>query len=322
MPCTNLPSLLATWALLSCFSVFGQLPEPMYSFAFESTSYQPLASPTVLNPGIDYLGHDRYTVALGFEFEFFGQPLHSVEVQRNGLVFFGAEDEFVAPFRPELAITPSSQIGYQVDTEGPCGQKVMKLEWKEMGVLGLDSILGEASFQLWLYEGSQRLELRYGPQSSFPPEALFGVNVYGVYGPRLRITRTGQLALVVGSYASPELVQNSETLTARAEERLTGIPPEGSVYAFTPLQTLREPDFRIGPNPSSGILSLKLRSLSCQPYRLTLADWLGRVYLLQAESQAQELLLDLRAFEPGWYLLRISYQDGTHAQTMKLRLTE
>jgi hypothetical protein len=316
-------ALLVTCVLLSGSSLWGQPPEPMYRLAYEPSHYQPLAAPTVLNPGVDYLGHDRYTVALGFEFEFFGQPLHSVEVQRSGLVFFGAEDEFVAPFRPALMVLPGSQIGYQVDTYGPCEQKIMKFEWKEMGVLGLglDSVLGTTSFQLWLYEGSQRLELHYGPQSPFPAGAMFESSGYHANGPRLRITRTEQMAVVLGSYASPTLVQDGVTFTARANEQLTGIPPEGSVYAFTPLTTSREPAFRIGPNPSSGILFLKLRSLSCQPYRLTLADLLGRVYL-QAESRAQELPLDLRALEPGWYWLRISYLDGTHVQSIKLRLTE
>lgn len=319
MPYANF--FLLIWAAILFHPSRGQSTESSYGFAHHSGNYQPLEAPLVLNPGVDFLGHDAYTVPLGFAFDFFGRPLHSVEVQRRGLVFFGNENEFAAPFRPVLAITPHSQVGYQVDTDGPCAQKIMKVEWKRMGVLGPDSTLGEVSLQLWLYEGSHRLEWHYGPRSSFSEGANFQVDGYSVYGPRLRIRRNEQIAVVVGSYAAPELEQNSDSLSTFSEELLMGIPPEGTVYRFTPQATLQAPGFRLGPNPTTGILYLRLQAPDCQPYRLTLFDLLGRVYL-RAESRRHELPLDLSGFQPGRYFLRVSYPDGRPSQVFKLRLVE
>lgn len=312
---------LLIWVLLPLHVAMGQGSEQSYQFEFLNEAYQPLPSPMVLNPGINSPGNDNYTVPLGFEFEFYGQGLHSIKVQRNGLVYLGTRDESIIPFRPELMVTPASQIGYQIDGGGPCQQRILKVEWRNMGVICQDSILGEASFQLWIYEHSHRIELHYGPQREMPAGTVCYATRYTVDGPGLRI-RNAKMAMVLGDYEQPIVVQDTESLRNHQETtRQLGVPPSGMVYRFTPTYVVEEPALRAGPNPSQGTLNVYPRRLTCGPYRLTIADLLGRVYI-HTESSAPKLPLDLTGLASGWYILRIQYLDNSESHGVKFYLGE
>lgn len=308
------------WAMVHPGQAAAQTPAEMYSFGFGQGTYAPLVNPVVLNPGIDFPGHNNYTVQLGFEFRYFGNPLYSIEVLRNGLVFLGNENEYLTPFRPEMVVTPQSQIAYQVSTTGNCNYRVMKVEWKNMGLMCADSLTGRVNFQLWLYESSNRIEFHYGPVTGVPASGTCNTTWQAYLGPRLWVSNSRQYAVVTGNFAQPVLLQGIGSFLGNEHPFQQEIPPEGMVYTFTLLESQPETPFSLGPNPTSGELRIRAWTNECEPYRITLTDLWGRVYF-QSETTNPQLRLNLGAYQPGWYLIRIFYPDSGVFQNAKVLLT-
>ena len=311
--------LICIW--LPSASVVAQSTTDRYTFEYLQDAYQPLPDPVILNPGIEYPGHDHYTVNLGFAFRFFDSTLYSIEVLRNGVVYFGNEKEYLTPFRPEMVVTPQSQVGYQVTMEGGCQYRILKLEWKHMGLICQDSLVGDVSVQLWLYESESRIELRYGPQLQVPSTEGCLANNFSYLGPRLRGAPTAQYAIVIGSYEQPSLLQGAGQVSFSAHDFQEGIPPSGTVYRVVPVNATPELRFTLGPNPTSGELRIQVAGIECEPYRIIITDLWGRLYL-QAETSNPDLRLDLGAYRPGWYLLRLFFPETGAYQVAKVLLTE
>lgn len=288
----------------------GQQFLPSYSLEVEQEEYEPLSAPVILNPGIDSPGHDNYTLPLGFEFQFFGESLHSLRVTRSGIVFFGTDAEFIAPFFPEAELVSTSAVGYELWTEGPCQRQIMIIEWKDLSLVCPDNRGGRTvSFQLWLYEEDSRLELRYGPQSKIPTDGCTS-NRYSRSGPRLRVSESEQMAIVMGTIDTPFLVQDEETLIEVFDQKSLEIPPIGTVYRFLPTKDPVTTDlpFLISPNPTDTLLRIQIISPVCGAYRMTFSDLLDRVYFF-AESEDPDLYLDLIDYDPGLYLIRMEWEE-------------
>ena len=309
------------WTWLPLAAVMAQSETDRYTFEYLQDAYQPLSDPVILNPGIEYPGHDHYTVNLGFAFRFFDSTVYSLEVLRKGIVYFGNETEYLTPFRPEMVVTPRSQVGYQVSTEGGCDYRIFKLEWKHMGLICQDSLVGDVSVQLWLYESGSRIELRYGPQLQVSATEGCLANNISYLGPRLRGTPTAQYAIVIGSYEQPSLLQGAGQINISSNDFQKGIPPSGTVYRVVPVNANPDKQFTIGPNPTSGELRIQVSGIECEPYRIIVTDLWGRLYL-QAETTDPDLRLNLGAYQPGWYLIRLFYPDSGVYETAKVLLTE
>lgn len=300
----------------------AQSTDEWYEFEYLQESYRPLESPITLNPGVDYPGHNNYTVALGFEFRFFDQAVHSIKVQRNGVVHLGTLSELIVPFRPTLAVVPQSRISYQIESQGPCQHRILKVEWRNMALLCQDSVVeGDVSFQIWLYEDSDLVELRYGPQLNISAAESCAGNRWSYLGPRLRKEIDGPFAIITDSYEQPTLVQGIGPILANTYNIQLAIPPDGTVYRFKPIPLFQEAAFLVGPNPSTGEVYIESFADNCEPFRIILADLWGRVYL-QAETTASSVPLDLNGFQPGWYILRLYYPHSGESHAVKLNLIQ
>lgn len=317
----NLRLIFLMCAFLPLGKSAAQSADEWYEFEFLQQSYLPLESPITLNPGVDYPGHNNYTVALGFEFRFFNQPVHSIKVQRNGVVHLGTQSELIVPFSPTLEVVPTSHIGYQVESYGPCQHQILKIEWRNMTLICQDSLLGDVSFQLWIYEEGNRVELRYGPQFNISATENCEGNRWSYLGPRLSKEGGGPFAIITDSYEQPTLVQGNNPSVANAYNIQRAIAPTGTVYRFQPIPLMPETAFLVGPNPSSGEVFIESFAENCEPFRITLADLRGRVYL-QAETSASSVPLDLNGFQPGWYILRLYHPHNGVSHVVKLWLLE
>ncbi len=300
----------------------AQSTDEWYEFESLQEAYRPLESPITLNPGVDYPGHNNYTVALGFEFRFFDQAIHSIRVQRNGVVHLGTLSELIDPFRPTLTVVPQSHIGYQIESYGPCQHRILKIEWRNMALLCQDSVVeGDVSFQLWLYEESNLVELRYGPQLNISAAESCSGNRWSYLGPRLRKEIDGPFAIITNSYEEPTLIQGTSPSLASSYNIQLAIPPDGIVYRFRPVPLIHESPFLVGPNPSTGEVYIESLTDTCEPLRITLPDLWGRVYL-QAEASASSVPLDLHGFQPGCYMLRLYHPHTGVYHVVKLHLLE
>lgn len=319
---SDLRLIFLFWALFPLGKSTAQSVDKWYEFEYLQESYRPLESPITLNPGVNYPGHNNYTVALGFEFRFFDQSVHSIKVQRNGVVHLGTQSEVIVPFSPTLEVVTTSHIGYQIESQGPCQHRILKVEWRNMALLCQDSVVeGDVSFQIWLYEDRNLVELRYGPQFNISAAENCEGNRWSYLGPRLSKEGRGPFAIITDSYEQPTLVQGTSPSLSSAYNVQRGIAPSGTVYRFKPIPLIQEAPFLVGPNPSTGEVYIESFAENCEPFRIILADMWGRVYL-QAETTASSVPLDLNGFQPGWYILRLYYPHSGESHSVKLNLIQ
>ncbi len=146
-------------------------------------------------------------------------------------------DAFVFPFEVDLidrgaetGLVSLSPISYRVDTlpEG----RILKLEWKNAGSYAELDFLGTTNmfvnFQLWLYEGSNVVEFRFGEHFIDDPE-LFYIFADGAFAGIANYNETEDIVIrphfLTGPVDEPSLslFQNS----------LEGTPANGTVYRLT-----------------------------------------------------------------------------------------
>ncbi len=121
------------------------------------------------------------------------------------------------------------------------------------------------NFQLWMYEGSNTVEFRYGPSSINNPAESFE----GETGPQVSLLTSFNIDLqqlddngyfLSGNPVNPTVI----TLTPADPivlSYLQGMMPNGTVYRFLrqPLsvEDFSQKDFQIYPNPASEYLNSK-----------------------------------------------------------------
>ena len=118
-----------------------------------------------------------------------------------------------------------SPIRYKV--EGAAGSRILKIEWKNVGFYEEGDFYGTLndfiSFQLWLYEGSNTIEMHYGAHQVTDPS----VNYFGETGPLVGLAdeALSNIYLLSGNPANP--------LVASSFSTLNGTPANGTIYTFT-----------------------------------------------------------------------------------------
>jgi hypothetical protein len=118
-----------------------------------------------------------------------------------------------AGLRQKAGAEPS-QISYVVEGDSP--QRILKLQYKNVGFVGDEYHEDKANFQVWFYEGTRRVEFRYGPNSMNVRRAL-----NGGYGP-----------LVSFSNVNIRGPQSAPSTTTSTSHTLNGVPIDGTVYRF------------------------------------------------------------------------------------------
>jgi hypothetical protein len=220
--------------VLLCFVMyFVQLKAQTFPYTFNSFSdtYTDLGSAAIsINEGMTW-DDPAYVVPLGFEFSLFGQSITELHFLGLGGVLAGADYYTISPViivynsdlvdRGYFTGDPSqSPISYVL--EGTAPNRIFKLEWKNAGFYD-DFMDGDSyvNFQLWLYETTNTIEIRFGPR-----EILTSVH-YGLEGPIIGLhdTALDDIYTLEGPPEDPEIV----TLVDFA---LEGDPANGQVYQF------------------------------------------------------------------------------------------
>lgn len=216
--------LWCTWLLLA-----NNLPAQAYFFELDSETFEPLNDPISLNNGALWFSNE-WPVSPGFEFEFFDQPFSSV-ILWEGSVYFNDDlflDAFGASFQDlgwyELNNVSLSPVSYQID--GQPGSRILKLEYLNAGFWPA-TINDYISFQVWLFESSNVIEIHIGPGMVDP--AVYQDD--GWDGPFIGLSNyeTDEFIYIQGDPSDPE-VYDLDDLT----DGMNGTPTEGTVYRFVP----------------------------------------------------------------------------------------
>ena len=325
--------ILCAWSLVLGLCTSLQAQQFPYQFAYTNEPYVALDNGTVLddNEVFDF----GAIVPLGFDFQFGGETVNKMVLQgfsgalllESSLVTEDSTDAILG-YTVNPGLAPKANTIVRHSTTGTAPNRIAKME---MYRAGFEGVVGEVSFQFWLYETSNRIQIRLGNQSIPNPVETFFNKKSPIIGFMLDyhyINDTESLfpeaQFVVGNPASPmdSIIVNElfdDSLFDGPQYGLTGLPLNNSVFTFTPgVVSTKQPAlsaFRLSPNPAQDVVRLEGIEGNAAA-KVQLLDEQGRV-IVAMEMPAGETILHLPAdLVPGLYLLH--YTSGGQSAVSKL----
>lgn len=162
------------------------------------TPYQALVGGTTLN--VTSFSGDSLT--LPFDFEFYGVKYASVGVSLHGFLAFSGDTSYgynygiphnssfapatvIAPWWDEMDKPVGSTVKYKVQRTAP--NRELVIEWKDVSCSSWNCTgTQKFSFQVWLYEGSNKVRFAYGTQApgsgSSASVGIMGAQNVGIAG--------------------------------------------------------------------------------------------------------------------------------------------
>lgn len=230
--------IVAGFILLSYIPLLSQT----YSLTVSNEPFEFLENGVQATKGV--WDNPSFVVPIGFSFEFFGEMttnLYALEDFYDGILSTSLNPTSVnlmVPFATDLI-----DRGYDIDssmspilykTEGPAGERVFTLEYKNVGFWGSEELNGIyidfVNFQLKIFEASDNFEFHIGPHSVSDPSLAFdtlGPIIGLVEGYDLNYGEvSGEVMLLSGDPLSPQII------TEFVESYVTWPIPENTVYRF------------------------------------------------------------------------------------------
>ena len=250
-----------------------------YSFEVRNSEYQELENSISLNEDMVW-DDDEFLIPIDIDFLFFDKPLN--QLYTDGTVFFSEIDEeksqVLIPFLADLvdrgivdiassSLQSLSNISYKIEDIN--GVKILKIEINNAGFYSDidDGISSDfVNYQLWLYEGSNNIEIHFGPSSIRDLDIAFdeaGLRVIFSEEFDSNVEVFAATMLLSGSSLSPNLhLFDSYIFQDEDNFFLDGIPPNGTIYSFSPLTTntynIVSSSIKVFPNPTSNTVGVDL----------------------------------------------------------------
>jgi len=292
-------SLFFLWFVLEVSFCFAQ---PKYTFSSSSQVYKNLENAIVLNDSNfpDY--YDELMVSVDFPIFYFGKRLYSVLVKNNGEITFSTPEERIELFPVQLKLKPNSKISYIIKGKPNCGNRILKIEYQNMGFRCDTSNTYFANAQLWIYENTGLIEIHFG--ASFDNPAIYSDtenNCSGIfpYGSRLRFDQNLS-ALPYNDPDQPAFFEGD--LSNHSTYGIENIPSSGILFRFDP-ELFTYNHFKISPNPARYFVNIS-RPLNCGEFQIRLFN--SKVQLLfQKEFTSPSQFIDTSNLIPGIYFIQV-----------------
>ncbi len=318
-----------------CTLATAQFP---YSASVFEETYTPLTNPVSL--GID-VGWDDPEVEIPLPFEVsIGEDddiVTVLQISGTGEMLMGlsasAALNILWPISLDVMdigaveIEEESHIQYEVTGTSP--NRILKVEWDEVGLYEEISELGTTtmrlSFQTWLYENGNIIEYRFGPNtmgdgsldSEFLTSGLILDFDYDYY--------SGLIYTANGDPATPEWSLTDDFYAwYYSGQMLNGVPEDGTVYRFGPATNIAESSsdehaiLSLYPNPADG--QCWMENQHNDLLTVTLWDAQGRSVSEVQLNQGQRVTLDVTSWESGFYAVQALQEDGSvHMQRLIIR---
>lgn len=314
--------------LLSVFLLFINVinAQSVYNFEVANIPYLDLTGSTSLNNGVVW-DDPGYTIPLGFSFNISTYTFDTVYIldwSTGSIVSSNPVDGDVIPiFSPITqdiidlgygAGISESNISYK--TEGTAGSRIFKLEWNNVGFFHDSTEADFMNLQLWLYEGSNMIEYRYGASSINNPVESFE----GETGPQISLgtsyDSTTFLMADNGYFLSENPVSPTITTLMAGDPvvftALQGMMPSGTVYRFIqqPLAVneFKNVAFEVYPNPVKEYLNL---TYATNIQHISILNELGQnIKQIYGSSQG----VDVSDLQSGVYFVKIETSEGIGTQ--------
>jgi hypothetical protein len=234
----------------------------------------------------------------------------------DGMVMLGA----MLADRGLMTGRSRSPIRFQVTGTAP--NRIFKAEVQGAGffeeMISAGTTADSVNLQVWLYETSNVVELRYGPSRVSANPDYFsngGPSVGFVRGFDFDVPTYQKFYGLVGSPSAP--VIDSFTFGG-IENGLTSYPASGTVYRFTPRTATSTADVyqselsfvRPYPNPFTDELIFRFAGRGTVDYQILS---MNGTRLMQGQANHGETRLAVNHLAPGAYIVRVA--SGTEARS-------
>lgn len=188
--------------------------------------------------------------------------------------------------------------------EGAAGSRILKIEWKNAGFYEDPLLIDFVNFQLWLYEGSNDIEIYMGPSSITDAS----VNYEGDTGPLIGLGKfdASNSYILQGDPSSPVLVDTASTLN--------DTPADGTIYRFQKGTSNVEPVelnkqlVKVYPNPMKTSTTFQLeRSLTNA--NLTVFNSFGQQVFEQSNINGKTFDMNRNNLSAGIYYYELVEQN-------------
>ena len=281
-----------------------------YTFSQSTAPYTDLTSPTNLF-GTVLWDDTSAIVPIGFPFMLGSLTFSNVEIGSNGVLLFnsGTSEAAIAGYDADFAslgtTASTSPIGYQLT--GTTGSRIFKAQWKNTGFYdgtGADF----ANIQVWLYEGSNKIETHIGASSFANPLDIFGSGG-PANGVATMIDFNTEILTGLFLQGSPSAATTLTLNNSHSYPFLNAPPVNGTVYTYAFLtsgvtKNLKNSSLVVYPNPVSEVFQIKGFSTE-ENVTIKIYDTVGNVVLTQ-ENTGNLLNVNVAHLTKGTYFVEIT----------------
>jgi len=289
-----------------------------YGFTVLNDPYYDLSEPISIS-NAEVWDDPFYITSTGFQFPLFETITNTLGIISPGSQVVNLNEaapdtvELLAPYFSDIMTANDSDavspISYQL--EGPPGNQIFKLEWKNVGFYGefqaSNTFFNTTNFQLWLYQNSGVIEFRYGPNTIKSGGLIhyFGTGPLVLLGNNVSFDGSGWAGLwaLGGDPENPQITAIPSGTQPLDTQCLSEEPPSGTVYRFAPIAINKAElayDVQMSVWPSPAIENIHLSIKPNREYRIY--DIAGKLMLTKQSTYAHELL-DISNWPSGPYYI-------------------
>lgn len=318
-------------SLLVFFSTISFGQEIPYSFSYSFGDFEYLENPIELSEDEIWSDNFHRLIDLGFEFEVAGTGFDRIEVRSGGVDFYevgsSRSRRLFSLYRllEDRGTTQSeSPITYQIENSPSDAGNVLKIEWRNAGVVAgpNPSSIPEdfLDIQVWLHENSNIISIHFGASQISAESLLFSLNNSSVLGIKLLVENT--FIGPVGNGSMPTSVVDYCDL-GPCYQNISSYPGNGTIYWFTPAPIMVSTtnveeivNVSVYPNPTiDQVEVLLLPDQLAEVEMMTLLNLKGQMVWKATKSElSTAVIVDLATLPTGIYTLVVYHASGTVAK--------
>ena len=302
------------------FSSLAIAQEVNYYFEQFSNNYSDLSNSISLNNS-NVWDDPEFNIPIDFEFKLFNSPISELTLKGGyGAMLYSLDLEHsLWPIRADIidrgfaeyeqgtsidSLGSLSPISYK--TSGSNGSKILKIEWRNVGFFEDELLAYYMNFQLWMYEGSDMIEIHFGNSNVDDNFWYQEMNCSGFVDINSDFeTASGFILSEVNGVYQLDYSQLEEEPTYY----YTSVPENGTVFRFYPEYAIGTEEVKTAvktyPNPVNNYLFIENKLGTELSYKVMSLD--GREVKI-GNSCLSKIQLDLSELKPGVYLL--SYKSS------------
>lgn len=281
-----------------------------YIFSQYTSTYANLTSPTVISTQY-WDDFTVYTLPMPFTFNYFGTNFNTLYVMGgfDGFVYSGTGSggtfgsyELYTYDDAVTDLNGTATISYLLTGSAP--NRILKVQTLNANFDNDDTQADYMNIQLWLYEGSNIVEMHYGPSSILNPSQTW--QVPGCAGPTVTIIKDATSFVSLSGSAS-----NPTPSSVAASLCVTGAPPLSKVYKFVPnaaggvAELNNNISVTLYPNPGNGTFTIASEFYSNSKADLSITNNLGQTVYVEKDFSIGHPKTIHTGLQPGVYFVRI-----------------